>query len=376
MPVGRRTVRLLSVVHKWLGLALAAVVMVVSASGALLLLRDPYLRWRYPALAAPGGRFDPDALGPALERAARRLEPARVRTVKWPRDGIHGLHLWLTDGSQALADPVSGDVIARWHTFDDPAAFLFDLHAHLLAGEKGEVVNGIGALAATFLVLSGVLLWARRRRTAYRLRRAWPRSLTSAELVRSHAASGALLAIPILAFTTTGAALVFYEPVAAGLARAFDRTPAEQPDAVVAPRPSPPQPWDRLLVAASETLPEGRLSMCYPGGATNPVLVCRKRMPGEWHPNGRSYVLIDPYTATLVQAIDATRQGTGTRLAHAIYPVHAATVGGWPWVAVAAAAGVGLTWLAAGGTLAWLRRRSPRRVPSAAAVRTIAPDVG
>jgi uncharacterized iron-regulated membrane protein len=115
--------------------------------------------------------------------------------------------------------------------------------------------------------------------------------------------------------------------------------------------------------------------MCYPGGATNAVVTCRKRMPGEWHPNGRSYVLLNPYDATVVQSIDATRQGTGTRLAHAIYPVHAAMVGGWPWMLLAAASGVGLAWLAAGGTLAWLRRRTPRRVRSAAAARPLAASI-
>ena len=83
----------------------------------------------------------------------------------------------------------------------------------------------------------------------------------------------------------------------------------------------------------------------------------RKQLPGEWHPNGRSYVLVDPYTAQVVQAIDARAQGTGTRLMHAVYPVHAAKVGRLPMMLLAAFAAAALTWLAAGGAWAYVGRR-------------------
>jgi uncharacterized iron-regulated membrane protein len=83
----------------------------------------------------------------------------------------------------------------------------------------------------------------------------------------------------------------------------------------------------------------------------------RKRLPGEWHPNGRSYVLIDPYSAAVVQAIDAREQGMGTRVMHAIYPVHAAKAGGPAMIGAAALAALALTWLGIGGVWVWVARQ-------------------
>ena len=104
--------------------------------------------------------------------------------------------------------------------------------------------------------------------------------------------------------------------------------------------------------------------MYYPGAGVNAVLTFRKSLPGEWHPNGRSYVLVDPYRAEVVQAIDARAQGTGTRLMHALYPVHAATVGGTVFAVIAFVSAFGLVWLAIGGSWAYLARTARR--PAAA----------
>ena len=109
------------------------------------------------------------------------------------------------------------------------------------------------------------------------------------------------------------------------------------------------------------TFPDGRTVFFYPGERDDARMMFRKQLPGEWHPNGRSYVLVDPYTAQVVQAIDARAQGTGTRLMHAVYPVHAAKVGGLPMVLLAAFAAAALTWLAAGGAWAYVGRRQLAR---------------
>ena len=67
-------------------------------------------------------------------------------------------------------------------------------------------------------------------------------------------------------------------------------------------------------------------------------------------------MLIDPYTADVLQTIDARQQGAGTRLMHALYPVHAATVGGIPLAVLAVVTAFGLGWLAIGGSWTFLGR--------------------
>jgi uncharacterized iron-regulated membrane protein len=143
-----------------------------------------------------------------------------------------------------------------------------------------------------------------------------------------------------------------------------------KPDAVVAPaaagEAATVRPWAERLARVRATFPDGDLVMYSPGRGKNAAQSFRLRLPGEWHPNGRSYVLLNPYQGVVVQSIDARQQGLGTRIAHAIYPVHAATIGGIPYLIFTILAAVGLAWLAVGGVAAWIQKyRATRRATAA-----------
>jgi uncharacterized iron-regulated membrane protein len=372
----------LRIIHRWVGLVLALIVAAVAVSGGLLLLRGPYERAMYPSLARPLASSG-DAASAAEALASREREAAvvasieerfrhdgGVRTIKFPQEGTSAFHVYLDDESEAFIDPTRGDLIARWTWRDSLPAFLFELHAHLLAENAGKTVNGIGALFMLFLTLTGIILWWPRKSSAFRLRRSLPRNASSGELLRSHAASGALAAIPVIVFAATGAAIVFYTPVAAALSAVFDHRTPMKPDAVVAPaaagEAASVRPWAERLARVRATFPDGDLVMYSPGRGKNDAQSFRLRLPGEWHPNGRSYVLLNPYEGVVVQSIDARQQGLGTRIAHAVYPVHAATVGGIPYLIFTIVAAVGLAWLAVGGVAAWIQKyRATRRATAA-----------
>lgn len=362
----------LRIIHRWVGLVLALIVAAVAVSGGLLLLREPYERAIYPALAKPLTTNLAREADVVASIEARFRQDGGVRTVKFPREGTNAFHVYLADESEAFIDPERGDLIARWTWRDSLPAFIFELHVHLLGGEGGKTLNGIAALFVVFLALTGIILWWPRKSSAFRLRRALPKNATAGELLRSHAASGAIAAIPVLVFCATGAAIVFYVPVNAALSKVFDHRAPMAPNAVVAPAPAGEaatmRPWAERLANVRATFPEGELVMYSPGRGKNVAQSFRLRNPGEWHPNGRTYVLLNPYDGTIAQAIDARQQGLGTRIAHAIYPVHAATVGGLPYLLFTIVAAVGLAWLAIGGAAAWIQKhRATRRATTAAA---------
>jgi uncharacterized iron-regulated membrane protein len=363
----------LRLIHRWIGLIVALPIVLVSISGGLLVFRDSYYRARWPVVAREATATE-HARQPEILAAIESTFGEQVRTIKLPRTGVNAFHVYLTSEREALVDPRSGKVIASWHWQEDPAAFLFQLHAHLLMGARGEILNGYLAVVLLFISISGILLWYPRRRAAFRLRHAVPTDLSGAALLKSHAASGVFLLLPIALFAATGVGLVFYEQVGAAAERLLNSTDAEVPTAAVAPRTDLPRAdWTELLAAARTALPESGPTMCYPGRGDNVVFTCRKRLPGEWHPNGRSYVLIDPYTAEVLQTIDAREQGAGTRAMHALYPLHAAKTGGFWLAALAVVTGIGLAWLAIGGTWTYLTRTlsSParRKEPAESAAR-------
>ena len=363
---------LLRRLHRWLGLALAVIVFAVAASGGLLLLRDPYFRLVYPSTAAPMTAAQAAARAGILTEIESRWRHEGVQLVKFPQPGINAYLVWLRDGTQAFVDPNSGAVIDHWSWYERPAALLFELHAHLFAERPGTVVNGIAALFVVFMALTGVVLWWPARRAAFRLRGALPRRTTSADLLRSHAAVGALGAVPILVFVATGAVMAFYQPTARVMSRLFDGRAPVEADARVAPQAQATLPWSSLLPVLDRTFADGNTVYYYPGTTDNARLMFRKRLPGEWHPNGRSYVVIEPYTGAVVQAIDARAQGAGTRFMNTIYPVHAATVGGLAVDGAAALAALALAWLAGGGVWSYVARRAARRRSRGGDIRAVA----
>ena len=351
---------------------IAAIVFLVAASGGLLLLREPYYRTVHPSLAAPVAVPSVDTRAAALADVEARFGSEGIRLLKFPRDGVNAYQLWFFDGSEAFVASDSRSLIARWHWSTSLPAFLFELHAHLLVDGGGTVVNGVLALILIFMALTGVVVWWPRK-SVFRLRRVAPRSSRPGEVLRSHAAVGMLATVPIVLFAMTGAAIVFYEPTSRVLSAMLDRRAPEEPTVRVAPLDAPHRPWTEILAALDRTFPEGETVFLYPGTSGNARLLFRKRLPGEWHPNGRSYVVIDPYTARVVQAIDARAQGMGTRVMQSVYPVHAASVGGAGMTALAGMTAIALSWLAGGGVWAYLARRV-RRTRQAARAEACRPN--
>jgi uncharacterized iron-regulated membrane protein len=346
----------LRLVHRWVGLALALVVAAVALSGGLLLFRDSYFRLVYPALEEPITADQAGYRAEVLATIERRWHDVGVQLVKFPQPRTNGFLVWLRDGRQAWVHPKTADTIDEWRWFEQPPALLFELHAHLFAERPGTVVNGIAALSVVFMSLTGAVLWWPARK-GFRLRGAIPWRVTAAHLIRSHATTGVLSAIPIVLFAGTGAAMAFYEPTAQLMARWFDDRAPEEPTAYVPPGAWAPRPWSELLPVVDGTFQDGEIIYYYPGTKTNARLMFRKRFQTEWHPNGRTYLIVNPYSGNIVQAIDATVQGPGTQLMHKVYPVHAVTVGGTGLTVAAAIAALGLVWLSGGGAWSYFARR-------------------
>jgi uncharacterized iron-regulated membrane protein len=364
-------IALLTTLHRWAGLALALVLLVVATSGVLLLARAPWYRWQHPSFARPVTAADRAAVPAILGRIEARFGD-QVRTIKVPQPGMHVFQLWLADGSEAFVDARTGALVDRWQPTDRFPALVFDLHAHLMAGHRGELVNGaIAVLGSVFLVLGGLLVWWPRRK-AMRLRALWPRTWAPGPLLRSHAAMGVITAAPLLLFLLTGAGLALGELVLPALSRALDATPPPTSPSRVAIG-STRAPWRDVLASIDEAFPAApdvqadapQLVFLSPGRHATAPVVARVRLPGEWHPNGRSTVAVDPYSGRVLQAVDARVQGAGTRLGHLLYPIHAARIGGsmsWLLVALAAVAGSGLAILSVSGVVTWLQRNVQGRV--------------
>lgn len=332
----------------------------MALSGGILIFHDNILRFKWPELASPMRPGQELAYPEILSKLERRFREPGVALIKFPDQGMNAFRLWIKDDTEALVHPASGEIIARWAWNESFTSILYEFHAHLFAGDAGEQAIGyLGILLAGFAVSGFVLWWPRRR--AFRLRFVFPSSLAPGRLLRSHAAMGVMFSVPILLFTITGMTMVFYGPVATLLTSLFDSRPPLKPSAKVMPSSQPMLPWKEILATLEETLPDGKLVYYIPPRPDNRVLTFRKRMPGEWHPNGRSFVLIHPHAGDVLQSIDARQQEFGMRLVEKFYPLHASKVGGWPYALFAFVTSAFLATVVITGYLSFFRRKSFQR---------------
>ncbi|HZH42726.1 MAG TPA: PepSY-associated TM helix domain-containing protein [Lysobacter sp.] len=346
VALARRRVRAaLAWLHLWMGLGAGLLFALLGLSGSVLTFHTELLRWQQPQLFAHAPRVDASV----LERVYAEWTPQGLTALDLPRPSLPVWQGYFADGSRRYFAPADGELLLVRSAGNDPLMWLHELHTHFLAGETGEQVVGVVGWIALFMLLSGLYLWwpkLARLRSHLRVYSGPP----TRRWLSWHRSSGVLLLPLLLLATLTGVGMVYPKLARSLLTTAFGGPPA--PSAPAAPAAAPD--WPRILAGARRAWPHDELVRVAP--PKNGVVTLRVRDPREWHPNGRSLLFVDAGGRVLGR-YDATAQAAGVRMEAAIYPLHIAAVGGWPYRIAVAATGLLPAFLLVTGFLFWRRRR-------------------
>jgi uncharacterized iron-regulated membrane protein len=299
----------------------------------MLVFRHEIDQWLEPGLR----RVSPQASGfVSLEQvvtaAAREVPGSAIQHI-FVAEGTGDSHeLWLSGTDRRLyVDPYSARILGGKRETETFTGWLFSWHTKLLSGETGERIVGWGGVILLLLSVSGVVLWwpDRLRQVPDRLRIKWnaSRKRVTYDLHRT----GGFYAAALLALlAVTGSSLVFDEWFTAAAFRITGTPPsAPRPKAARIPPDAPPVPLPVLLAHVDDALPGGQLRrISFPAKAGGAVVV-RKRMPGDLHPNGMSYVYLDLYSGIVLRVDRAMDASAGQRLVNLRYPLHIGRWGGF-----------------------------------------------
>lgn len=365
----RHTVRWL---HGVLGLVAGAGLFVSGLSGGALVFRGEIDRALNPGLltVVPGDSRAP--LQSIVEEVQREFPNDTLARIRVPhgRDGSYELWLGAAPSRYVYADPYRGTVLGSRAPTEFLTGWLFLLHSQLLAGQVGRWVAGTGALVLVLLSATGLVVWWPRR-APWRAWRQWRSSLTVARrlgFARAthdlHRALGFYSSCFLLLAGITGASLIF--------TRTFERAAywvtlsrpaiAEEPAAAApaAAASGAPLPLDSLLGIAERAQPGGVISYIYFPSVANGTVGVRKRLPGEEHPNGKSFVYVEPTSGRVLSVEDGAHAPRGARLYSILYPIHIGVIGGGWTRMLAVLVGLTLAILPVTGAAMWWRRK--RRV--------------
>ncbi|MGA9583167.1 MAG: PepSY-associated TM helix domain-containing protein [Allosphingosinicella sp.] len=343
-------------VHKWIGLALALLIVPISLSGSALVWHDwldEKLNPERAATAVPG--LPPSAYAEAARRFARPGE--RLSSLAYPRESGPVVATLIRTGrpergrpvrTLLYLDPASARLLDRGASDEGAVRILHVLHGSLMIPDVGRQIVGWIGVAMLLSALTGLWLWwplSGRFSRGLRWRR---RAGTEANL---HYQSGFWIALPLAVLSFTGAWISFPaffaalsgDPAGPSMAERMRRT-AALPAAET--RMSP----EAALASARPLATGGLVGLTWPGG-TEPKWKIAFARPG-----GTSEVTVDDRSAAATPP-GAPRPETTARLMRRI---HDGTGMGAPWQIVIFVGGLIPALLAVTGILMWLHVRRGR----------------
>ncbi|SEH64235.1 Uncharacterized iron-regulated membrane protein [Rheinheimera pacifica] len=310
--------------HRYLSWALGIWLVLLSVSGAVLLYKNPLLRWQYPQLQHIQPVANISHWGPLLNQLQ---QDAQFRYVKFPAADALWLEAVTFDNQRHYYNQQHQLLLTR-DVHGDWLDWLYDFHLHLLSGESGHTANGVIGLLSMLLLLSGLWQWWPRRfnRRLFNL----PKPDSSLRSLRQYHSVLALLLLPLLLLTSaTGAMMVFSTQTQTVLHTLIPPSaPPAQPLRSIAPVPLNATNWTAALQSAQQHWPVQALRLVSLRQKDSDPISFRAKAADEWHPNGRGVLQINPSDNSVLFALPAAELALADRLRNSFYPLHLAAVGG------------------------------------------------
>lgn len=352
--------------HRYLGLALAFVLVVSSASGAAIVFSDPIDAWLNPTLLQVTTQTERVGVDAMLVQLQQALPGMKVSTVYVPHAPELAWEFWF-HGDQAMrayVNPYTGDILGFRGATDSLMGFLVDLHIHLLAGETGEQLMGWAGLGAVLLSLLGLYLW-------------WPKAgrWKSTLSVKWHAAPvrrwrdmhkvvGACSLGLIVLTAMTGSLIALHEVVAEPLLAVLTGERMRQ----VAPRSlgrpgvdGKLAPIGPMLEAARAEFRGARLSRISIPSDPRGTVTLRMQLQGDVHQFGRSFLWFDQYDGRLLKTSSIRKANLASRIQNWFYPLHTGFYGGTATRWLQLIVGLSMAVLTLSGVWLWWKGWCARR---------------
>ncbi len=343
--------------HRWLGVVLGAWFLVVGLTGAILVYWHGLEEVAMPRPAAATSL----PLQDLLDAARRHMGDLPWRIFPADELSDHARAIIATDAGRVTLylDPSTGAVQASLPWGGSIVHWIYDLHAHALAGRVGKLLVGLSAFPLLFAIIAGVVLWLRRGAVPLAEATLPQRGLRGRRrLSNLHRTVGFWALLPLLLATLSALPVSFPSTTRQVLQPILPPAPAFRVPQV---KGTGPVDLDGAVAVARAALPGWRLAWAEPADppAEPDWLLVMLPEHGAW-PSGRAAAYVNARTGRL-EAVDMP---DGVDHARAwIRAFHEGRVFGEGHRLVVLASGLAMVGLAVLGMLLWLRGR--RRVPAA-----------
>jgi len=356
-------------IHRYLGLVVGLIVIVVGLTGTLLVFQHEIDRW---IIQQQFGRVIPQQERVSLEVGINNVKKAYADRPEFKISGVNTLpknnsyivRLAALDEkrTEVFVDPYTGKILGSRQWESSIIGIIFKLHYQLLAGHNGQIVVGIAALFMLILSITGIALWSGWRKLISGFKIKWnahPKRVN----YDVHKVAGIIAAVFLGLISFTGFCWNFYEY-------------AQPAIYAVTLSPKPPEPVSKLIAGKStlgiaEIIQKAETAL--PGAETTYIsfpsepkgaFTFYMKQPQETSEYGNSAVYLDQYSGKVLYVQDGLKPSLGDRVLNSFSPLHYGTFGGLPTRIFYLFVGLAPLILSVTGfVMWWYRRRTKTQRP-------------
>lgn len=344
------------VLHRYIGILAGLVVCIVGITGSLLVFESELDRSFQPYQIFPQAELLPhQQLITAAQQVHPELKPHRI-TMPESIDRPYTVMMADPDDryTDVWLDPYTGKVLGTKPWQQTLGGWLIELHVHLFAGDLGEQIVGIAGIALLLLGITGIFLWTgwRKLKLGFKIRWQARWQILNYDL---HNVGGIISVLLLSLVAFTGAAMVYWTPVEAGLRWLIPSVPTpEVTSQVVAGKI--PLTADEILDIARQKFPTARLYKFFPAKTPAATFKVWLHLAGESDFTKDVKLDFDRYTGTLLKLEDARNVQIVDRILAAQYTLHVGHYGGIVTQVLYALIGIAPLGLFVTGAIIWWSR--------------------
>lgn len=353
-----------AIIHQYLGLGVALILIIVGLTGSVLVFEQEIdhflLNLQVEKIVPSGQMINPDLIVNQVRNAYQDQPDLTVSYVEIPQKPNDSYKVWLlskTDKStEVVVNPYTGKILGNRQWEQTLIGIIYQLHYQLLAGDFGVKLVGVCGLVLFILSITGILLWPgwRRLLTGFKIKfDAHPQRLN----FDLHKVIGILTAgfLALLAFT--GFCWNFNEIMFPTIyAVTFSSPPPDSKSTLISGKP--PLTLSQIIQKADAALPNTVTTYIDLPSQPDGIFSVNKRFPKTNDSLGLNRIYFDQYSGEILYFKDVRSLSLGQQVIDSFVPLHYGTFAGLPSRILYVLIGLSPTCLAVTGFLmGWYRRQ-------------------
>lgn len=322
--------------HRYLGLAVGLVLVLVGLTGSLLVFHNEIdrvmINMQIEKIVTPTNPtpLAMDDLVTKVQNSSTNVLDFKINYITLPEktDDPYRIFFSSKDSqwSEAIVNPYTGEVLKTRNWNNSLFGIIYQIHYQLLGGQIGQILVGIVGFFVVILSITGIFLWPGWRRLISGFKIKWNAHQKRVNF-DIHKLVGIIAAVFLIFTNFTGFLWNFYD-ISEKIIYALTFTP-KLPDPVsqvVAGQSS--LKISQIIAKSDEALPGAVTTNISLPESPSGVFRVTKKFPGQQKTDARSFVYLDQYTGKTLQLKDSRQPSRAEFILDSFTPLHYGTFGG------------------------------------------------